>query len=82
MAVCKRNLNTISADSIIKENDGQSYFLIRLRTEKNYLEKNAKRLNIIAGMTADVDILTGKKSVLDYILKPILKAKEKALRER
>lgn len=75
-------LEHISADSIIKEDDGQSYFLIRLRTEKNYLEKNAKRLNIIAGMTADVDILTGKKSVLDYILKPILKAKEKALRER
>ena len=39
-------------------------------------------LEIIAGMTADVDILTGKKTVLDYILKPILKAKERALRER
>ena len=74
-------LEHISADSIIKEND-QSYFLIRLRTEKNYLEKNGRELNIIAGMTADIDILTGKKSVLDYILKPILKAKENALRER
>ena len=51
-------------------------------TNKNYLEKNGAKLNIIAGMTADVDILTGKKSVLDYILKPILKAKERALKER
>ncbi len=75
-------LEHISADSIIDENDGQSYFLIRLRTEKNYLQKNGDKLEIIAGMTADIDILTGKKSVLDYILKPILKAKANALTER
>jgi adhesin transport system membrane fusion protein len=75
-------LEHISADSLVKEDKDQSYFLIRLRTEKNYLEKNGNKLNIIAGMTADVDILTGKKSVLNYIFKPILKAKENALRER
>ncbi len=75
-------LEHISADSIIDENDGQSYFLIRLRTEKNYLQKSGEKLEIIAGMTADIDILTGKKSVLDYILKPILKAKANALKER
>ncbi len=75
-------LEHISADSIIDENDRQSYFLIRLRTEKNYLQKNGDKLEIIAGMTADIDILTGKKSVLDYILKPILKAKANALTER
>jgi adhesin transport system membrane fusion protein len=75
-------LEHISADSLINEDNDQSYFLIRLRTEKNYLEKNGAKLNIIAGMTTDIDILTGKKSVLDYILKPILKAKENALKER
>ncbi len=75
-------LEHISPDTITNEEDGKSYYLIRLRTDKNYLEKNAQKLNIIAGMTADVDILTGKKSVLDYILKPILKAKQRALRER
>jgi adhesin transport system membrane fusion protein len=75
-------LEHISADSIINEEDGESYYIIRLRTNKNYLEKNGDKLNIIAGMTADVDILTGKKSVLDYILKPILKARDRALRER
>ncbi len=75
-------LDHISADTIINEEDGKSYYLIRLKTKKNYLEKNGERLNIIAGMTANVDILTGKKSVLDYLLKPILKARANALRER
>ena len=75
-------LEHISADTITNEENGESYYIIRLRTTKNYLEKNGAKLNIIAGMTAEVDILTGKKSVLDYILKPILKAQQRALRER
>lgn len=76
-------LEHISADSIpSEEKDGESYYLIRLRTDKNYLEKNGERLDIIAGMTAEVDILTGKKTVLDYLLKPILKARDKAFTER
>ncbi len=75
-------LEHISADTIINEEDGKSYYLIRLKTSKNHLEKNGEHLSIIAGMTADVDILTGKKSVLDYMLKPILKAKERSLTER
>lgn len=56
--------------------------MIRLRTGKNYLEKNGEKLHIITGMNADVDILTGKKTVLDYLMKPILKAKQHAMRER
>lgn len=75
-------LEHISADTIVDETDDKSYYQIRLRTNKNHLEKNGEILNIIAGMNADVDILTGKKTVLDYLLKPILKAKERALRER
>ncbi len=75
-------LEHISADTITNKEDDESYYLIRLRTSQNYLQRKGERLNIIAGMTADVNILTGKKSVLDYLLKPILKAKERALRER
>ena len=41
-----------------------------------------EKLPIIPGMMAQVDILTGRKSVLDYLLKPILKARQNALRER
>lgn len=75
-------LEHISADTITNEEDGKSYYVIRLSTNKTYLEKNGERLSIIAGMTADIDILTGKKSVLDYLLKPILKARSRALKER
>lgn len=72
----------ISADTITDERD-ESYYLIRVRTQKNFLgNKNNKPLHIIPGMAANVDILTGHKSVLDYLLKPILKAKQNALRER
>lgn len=76
------DLEHISADTITNTEDGESYYLIRLRTNKNYLERHGEKLNIIAGMTADVNILTGKKTVLTYLLKPILKAKGRALRER
>lgn len=74
-------LEHISADTIVDE-EGESYYLIRIRTEKNYLGTENNPLKIIAGMTADVDIITGKKTVLDYLMKPVLKAKQVALRER
>lgn len=71
----------ISADTITNER-GESFFIIRVRTEKNYLGSAEHPLEIIPGMTAEVDILTGRKTVLDYLLKPILKARDNALRER
>ncbi|MCK4875215.1 MAG: HlyD family type I secretion periplasmic adaptor subunit, partial [Sulfurimonas sp.] len=64
------------------EVDKQNYYLVRIRTDKNNLGSEEKKLNIIVGMTADVDIITGKKTVLDYILKPILRARENVLSER
>ena len=74
----------ISADTIIDEQDKQqeSFYLIRVRTKKNHLGSDKKPLQIIPGMKAQVDILTGRKTVMDYLLKPILKAKQRALRER
>jgi adhesin transport system membrane fusion protein len=74
-------LERISADTITNEED-ESFYLIYLRTEKNYIDSSKGPLEIIPGMTVTVDILTGKKTVLDYLLKPILKAKNEALRER
>jgi len=71
----------ISADSLTDENN-ETFYLIRVRTDKNYLGEKKGSFAIIPGMQASVDILTGKKSVLAYLLKPILKAREKALRER
>lgn len=75
-------LTHISADTIVDDVDKQSYYLVRIKTDKNYLGSEDKKLNVIVGMTADVDIVTGKKTVLDYILKPILRARENTLSER
>lgn len=77
----KAKLEHISADSIIDEN-GKSYYLVKVRTDKNYLGTEKAPLPIIPGMVSTVDILTGKKSILTYLLKPILRAKNLALRER
>jgi len=72
----------ISADTIVDDVDKKSYYQVRIKTDKNYLGNKNKKLNIIVGMTATVDIVTGKKTVLDYILKPILRARENVWSER
>lgn len=74
-------LEQIGADSITDEKK-ESYYLVTLRTDKNYIGPKENPLPIIPGMIASVDILTGKKTILSYLLKPILKAKYTALRER
>ncbi len=74
-------LERISADTIINER-GESFFSIAVRTDRNYLGSSSEPLPIIPGMIVSVDILTGKKTLLDYLLKPIKKAQHMALRER
>ncbi|MEJ2471723.1 MAG: HlyD family type I secretion periplasmic adaptor subunit [Desulfuromonadales bacterium] len=74
-------VEAISADTI-EEDDGESFYKVKLRTQKNAITYRGEELPIIPGMTASVDILTGKKSVLSYLLKPILRMKQNALRER
>ena len=71
----------ISADTIVDER-GDSYYQIIVRTDKSELVHQGKVLPIIPGMVASVDILTGRKTVLDYLLKPILKTRNRALTER
>jgi adhesin transport system membrane fusion protein len=71
----------ISADTITDER-GESFYRVRVRTDDNALHKADEPLPIIPGMTTQVDILTGEKTVLDYLLKPVLRAWNRALRER
>ncbi len=71
----------ISADSL-KDERNQTYFLVEIITPKTNLGTADKPLKIIPGMTVSVDIITGKKTILSYILKPLLKAKQNALTER
>lgn len=71
-------LEHIAADSVTDEH-GNTFYTVRVRTKQASLGPN---LPIIPGMLAEVDIITGKKTVLSYLLKPILRAKQGALRER
>lgn len=71
----------ISADTIVDEKQ-EHYYLVRIKTDKVYLGDEENRKDIIVGMTVIADIVTGKKTVMQYLMKPILRAKYNALRER
>jgi adhesin transport system membrane fusion protein len=68
----------IGADTVLDE-DGNPFYKVNVRTQDASLGKDKP---IIPGMTAEVDILTGKKTVLAYLMKPVLRAREYALSER
>lgn len=77
----------MSADAIEEtkmgpEKELPSYYLVNIRTSHNYLGSESHKLPILPGMDANVKIITGKKSIIHYLLKPLIKAKEEALRER
>jgi membrane fusion protein, adhesin transport system len=72
------SVENISPDTVVDER-GNAFYLVRVRTKKAGFNE---QLPIIPGMTAEVDVLTGKKSVLSYLLKPVLKVQAYALRER
>jgi len=71
----------VAPDASTDEN-GAPYFQVIVRTDKNYLGTSEGSLPITPGMQAGVDILTGEKTVMDYIVSPILKLKYEAFRER
>jgi membrane fusion protein, adhesin transport system len=71
-------VENISPDTITDER-GNSYYAVRVRTQKASF---GEKLPIIPGMTAEVDVLTGSKTVLSYLLKPVIKAQAYALSER
>ena len=77
----KARLERIGADTIVDET-GEHFFEIRVRTEKNFLGTELAPLPIMTGMIASVDIITGEKTVLDYLLKPVKRATANAMRER
>lgn len=58
------------------------YFGVHVRTASNNIDYFGKKLSISPGMMASVDVITGKRSVLYYITKPINRARERALTER
>jgi len=74
----------ISPDAIVEDIRGEieTFYLIKVKTNKNFLGTEEKPLKIIPGMVSEVDILTGKKTILSFLLKPVLRARYSALRER
>lgn len=72
----------VSADSIYDEVEKEAYFKVIVETDRNYLMFQGRQLPITPGMMCDTQIITGRKSVLSYLLKPVLKARSEALRER
>jgi membrane fusion protein, adhesin transport system len=72
----------VSADSIYDEATKEPYFNVIVETERSYLMSAGRKLPITPGMMTDTQIITGRKSILSYLLKPVLRAKSDALRER
>ncbi len=72
----------VSADSIYDDKEKQAYFTVIVETGKSYVMASGRRLPITPGMMTQTQIITGRKSILTYLLKPVLKARSDALRER
>jgi adhesin transport system membrane fusion protein len=72
----------VSADSIYDEATKEAFFNVIVETERSYLMSAGRRLPITPGMMTDTQIITGRKSILSYLLKPVLSARSNALRER
>ena len=77
----KGELIDISADTLTDE-QGETFYRVRIRTKETALVRKGEVLEIIPGMVASVDILTGEKTVMEYILKPLIKTIDNAMHER
>ncbi len=74
-------LEYLSADTVA-DDQGRHYYVGRIRTDDANLPHAQEKLPILPGMVAHVDLLTGKRSILNYLLKPVNRAQQRALRER
>jgi adhesin transport system membrane fusion protein len=76
-------VTTISPDATLNERTGESYYTVKVRTTVNFLrDTNGRQMPIGVGMTAEVDLLGEKRTILQYILSPIARLGETALREQ
>ena len=66
----------------VSDRDGNVFFEIEVRTDKNHLGSDEHRLPITPGMVAEVEVITGKRTILEYLVKPVLRARDRALTER
>lgn len=71
----------IGANSVT-DREGRVFFEIEVRTDKNYMGEEESPLPITPGMVAETEIITGKRTILEYLLKPVLRARDRAFTER
>ncbi len=77
----KGRLMRIGANSVT-DREGHAFFEIEVRTDRNYLGTDEHKLPISPGMVAETEIITGKRTIMEYLMKPVLRLKDRALRER
>jgi adhesin transport system membrane fusion protein len=75
------NVISISADALSDQQTGQQYYLVDVSLEGTLYEADGTEVTILPGMVASIDVLSGKRTVLDYFWQPIAKTKDKALRD-
>ena len=75
-------VTNISADSIVDKEKGETFYLVQVKTDQSELMRGGKSYPIIPGMVASAEIMTGRKTILSYLMKPINKAQSVALTER
>lgn len=72
----------VSADSVYDEAEREAYYTVLVETDRAFLQKGGQRLPIVPGMICDVEIITGSKTVLSYLMKPVSRALNESLTER
>ncbi len=77
----KGKLVRIGANSVT-DREGNVFFEIEIHTDKNYLGTEDNKMPITPGMVAETEVITGKRTIMEYLMKPILRARNRALRER
>ena len=75
-------VQNVSADSVYDEVEREAYYTVLVETDRSYLSRGGQQLPIVPGMICDVEIITGKKTVLSYLMKPISRAMNEAMTER
>ncbi|MCC5961186.1 MAG: HlyD family type I secretion periplasmic adaptor subunit [Rhodobacteraceae bacterium] len=74
-------ITRIGADAVTRPDRDEQVFIVHVRTQTNILDADGAALEIIPGMVAEVDILAGQKTVLEYLTQPVIRVKDRALRE-
>ena len=71
----------VSADAITDQQDGRTYYSVKISISSTLFEKDSSEVILLPGMVATIDVLAGKRTVLDYIWQPIARTKDRALRD-